>query len=223
MTTLNIQDDGNDDDHNDLETEHQRLPPSSNVENSFFFFFGNFELLKKTDKKGKITLKIEKKLSTNTNEMTSPLIPNDLLKDMNKMKKKVCLFINKIFISLIKSSEIPIILPKKIENKANVYEEEKSVSIKNGNEMSKKQFESESPLSTPEKNDEDSTNKDNTGNKYDRKPLPAQTSTKSALSAIKHGDLTNLLEQKNKSVQLILKSLPQYDFLFGDRIICKMN
>ena len=27
LTTLNIQDDGNDDDHNELETEHQRLPP----------------------------------------------------------------------------------------------------------------------------------------------------------------------------------------------------
>lgn len=124
---------------------------------------------------------------------------------------------------MIKSSDIPIILPKKLENKANVSEEEKSVSIKNGNEMSKKQFEPNSPIATSEKNDEENTNKNKKGNKYDKKPLPAHTSTKSSVSTIKNVDLPNLLEQKNKSVQIILKSLPQYDFLFADRVIYKMT
>ena len=124
---------------------------------------------------------------------------------------------------MIKSSDIPIILPKKLENKANICEEEKSISKKNGTEMSKKQFEPDSPLSAPENNDEEITNKDKKENKYDRKPLPAHTSSKSYVSTTKNIDLPNLLEQKNKSVQLILKSLPQYDFLFGDRIIYKMT
>lgn len=111
----------------------------------------------------------------------------------------------------MQSVEIPIVRPPKTEPKA------PSQSPPGKKDEKKRESEPGSPLSAPD-NNEEQENKTQNNKKI---TMNINANSRSELTIMKNEALQKKIEEKNKAVQQILKTLPQYDFLFSEKIVEK--